>query len=105
MPLERVLNKIKTETKWRKARSLYERYRNFTMIPPNVYSKNILLCLEKSPSTGCVVEAGVWRGGMSAGIADILPGRMHYLFDSFEGLPEAKEIDGPAALQWQSNVN
>jgi O-methyltransferase len=27
------------------------------------------------------------------------------LFDSFEGLPEVKEIDGPDAQIWQSNTN
>ena len=40
---------------------------------------------------------------MSAGIADMLPGRLHYLFDSYEGLPPAKEIDGEAAKSWQND--
>ena len=35
----------------------------------------------------------------------MLPGRVHYLFDIFEGLPPAKEIDGEAALQRQRNVS
>jgi len=51
---------------------------------------------------GCVVECGVWRGGMSAGIASLLgPTRTYYLFDSFEGLPPAQAIDGSKAIQWQ----
>jgi O-methyltransferase len=88
---------------WRTIR-IYERYRTFTMVPPGTFVRNLLLCAEKAPDTGCIVEAGVWRGGMSAGMADMVPGRVHYLFDSFEGLPPAKEIDGAAALNWQRNV-
>src|SRR5271168_2616505 len=84
--------------------NIYRRYRTYTMIYPNIYVSNLLLCAKLAPAGGCVVEAGVWRGGMSAGIGDMLPGRLHYLFDSFEGLPPAKEIDGKAALSWQSNV-
>lgn len=54
---------------------------------------------------GCVVECGVWRGGMIAGLADVLgPDRTYFLFDSFEGLPPARAIDGPAALAWQANT-
>jgi O-methyltransferase len=82
-----------------------ERFSLFTMIPERLYSENLQLCEEKAPSTGCIVECGVWRGGMSAGIADILPGRTHYLFDSFEGLPPAKEVDGESAMTWQKDVD
>ena len=84
---------------------LYLRYRTFTMIPWHIFAGNILLCKQRAPKTGCVVEAGVWRGGMSAGIADALPGRLHYLLDSFQGLPAAQKIDGRAALQWQANTS
>jgi len=40
---------------------------------------------------------------MSAAIADALPGRKHFLFDSFDEMPPPKEIDGQAALNWQRN--
>lgn len=41
---------------------------------------------------------------MSAGMARILgPQRRYFLFDSFEGLPEAMTIDGHKALEWQRN--
>ena len=41
---------------------------------------------------------------MIAGFADVLgPDREYFLFDSFEGLPPAREMDGPAALRWQAN--
>jgi O-methyltransferase len=41
---------------------------------------------------------------MVAGIASVLSGqnRTYHLFDSFEGLPEAKDIDGNAAKEWQA---
>jgi O-methyltransferase len=87
------------------ATQIYLRYRAFTMIPWHTFASNIVLCKERAPETGCVVEAGVWRGGMSAGIADALPGRLHYLFDSFQGLPPAEQRDGRAALEWQSNTS
>lgn len=55
---------------------------------------------------GDYVECGVWRGGMSAAIAESLKkDKMIHLFDSFEGLPRVKEIDGKEALAWQKDVN
>ena len=71
------------------------------MVSREAFTANLELCLERAPQTGCIVECGVWRGGMSAAIADVLPGRFHVLFDSFEGLPQARQIDGPAALAYQ----
>lgn len=87
---------------WRGWR-IYAKYREFTMVEALMFVGNIRLSLSKTPSTGCIVECGVWRGGMSAGLAEALPGRVHYLFDSFEGLPPAKEIDGRAAIAWQAD--
>jgi O-methyltransferase len=100
---QKIIAEVTKTPKFLKAIRIYKRYRTFTMIPPYTFASNLLLC-EKAPETGCIVEAGVWRGGMSAGMADMVPGRVHYLFDSFEGLPAAKEIDGEAALKWQRNV-
>jgi len=64
---------------------------------------NLRLCSEFAPATGCIVECGVWRGGMSAAMAEVLPDRHHLLFDSFEGLPPAQDIDGVAALSYQND--
>jgi O-methyltransferase len=33
------------------------------------------------------------------------PHRAYFLFDSFQGLPPAKEIDGQAAIAWQTKVD
>lgn len=86
----------------RQLRRVYDRFRDFTMIPAAAYADNLRLARRVSQVEGCVVECGVWRGGMIAGMATILgPNREYFLFDSFEGLPAAREIDGKAALDWQ----
>lgn len=75
------------------------------MIPRATYLDNLLLAERVAHLAGCVVECGVWRGGMSAGLARVLgPKRTYFLFDSFEGLPPAKEIDGEAAVRWQQDT-
>ena len=41
---------------------------------------------------------------MIAGIASVLGNeREYYLYDSFEGLPDAKNIDGSQAINWQND--
>ena len=76
------------------------------MVPQDYYITNLVLAEQVKKIKGCVVECGVWRGGMIAGVARTLgPSRNYFLFDSFEGLPPAKEIDGPAALEWQRDKN
>ena len=86
-------------------RLVYNKYRDFTMIPEESYVKNLALARQFKHVAGSVVECGVWKGGMSAGLAEILgPDRYYYLFDSFEGCPKAKEIDGPKAIQWQQDT-
>jgi O-methyltransferase len=75
------------------------------MIPYKVYLLNLALVETIIDIDGCVVECGVWRGGMMAGISELLGGeREYYLFDSFEGLPAAREIDGKAAIDWQNDT-
>jgi hypothetical protein len=86
-------------------RAVIRKYAEFSMVPRRKGIANLLLCLERAPATGCIVECGVWRGGMSAGMADVLPGRVHFLFDSFEGLPAATELDGQEAMDYQRDKN
>ena len=73
------------------------------MLHEGKYVNNLELCFEYKRIPGCVVECGVWRGGMSAGMAEVLGvERNYFLFDSFEGLPPAREdLDGTAAVAWQ----
>jgi len=86
-------------------RKIYRKHRDFTMIPERAYAANLHLALHADRVAGSIVECGTWRGGMIAGIADVLgPERRYYLFDSFEGLPPAGEADGEAAVAWQRNT-
>lgn len=86
-------------------RSLFVKYQSFTMVPTDLFVANLELCDKYKNSPFDFVECGVWRGGMSAAISELLGKncRVH-LFDSFEGLPPAKDIDGAAALKWQENT-
>lgn len=66
---------------------------------------NLRLARRVSNVDGCVVECGVWRGGMTAALVSVLGAhRKYFLFDSFEGLPPAKPVDGAAALRWQRDT-
>lgn len=84
--------------------SVYREFRDYTRLSERSYCDNLRLVDRFRNVPGSIVECGVWRGGMIAGIARILgPDRTYYLFDSFEGLPKAKEIDGEKAVFWQAN--
>lgn len=83
--------------------NLYDKYKEFTMVDKKTYVENLRLVSRFKGVNGCIVECGVWRGGMSAGIAEVMPDRKVFLFDSFEGLPPAQEIDGNDAMEWQKN--
>ncbi len=83
----------------------YKKFKRFTMIPYKSYVENLMLAKRFSHIEGDVVECGTWRGGMIAGVAvyNNEKDKNYYLFDSFEGLPDAKEIDGKSAIDWQKN--
>jgi O-methyltransferase len=88
----------------RRLRKIYAKYKGSTMITADDYVENLRLARWIRHIPGSIIECGTWRGGMIAGMADVLGSdRRYYLFDSFQGLPPAKEIDGVAALAWQSN--
>jgi O-methyltransferase len=85
-------------------RQVYEKYMNHTMIPFHIYSDNLLLAKQTAGIKGDVVECGVWRGGMIAGIAETMGGgKKYWLCDSFEGLPPAGQADGTIAQKWQAD--
>lgn len=81
---------------------LYRKYRGYTMSAPRTFLESINLARGVTVG-GDVVECGTWKGGMVAAIAETLQ-RRAVLFDSFEGLPEARPIDGAAAIAWQSDT-
>jgi O-methyltransferase len=100
--LTRTVELVKFAKDERRLRKTFRKYREFTMIPEHIYIGNLRLLSTIRNISGDIIECGTWRGGMIAGIADVLgPDRHYRLFDSFEGLPPAKEIDGEAALAWQ----
>src|SRR5262245_55056045 len=85
----------------RRYRQIAAKFKPFSMVGEAQYVDNLRLASQVRRISGDIVECGVWRGGMSAGIAEILgDDRTYWLFDSFEGLPPTQEIDGPAAARW-----
>jgi O-methyltransferase len=85
---------------------MHRKYREFTMAPASNFYRNLLVVDDHRHVAGCVVECGVWRGGASAAMAELLgPQREYFLFDSFEGLPAAGPEDGEQARSWQSDTN
>jgi O-methyltransferase len=61
----------------------------------NVY--DLARLIENNKIQGCFVECGVWRGGCAAVMAIVAKesgsNRKTWLFDSFEGMPEATSMD------------
>lgn len=87
-----------------KYKRIYKKFKEFTMIQRHVYSANLDLCQKYATVNGSIVECGTWKGGMIGGIAYMLGSERNYrLFDSFEGLPPAKEIDGESAISYQAD--
>jgi O-methyltransferase len=85
-------------------KKIYDKFARFTMVPVFTFLDNLELASKARSIPGDIVECGVWRGGMMAGISEKLGNdRKYWLFDSFEGLPPAKEIDGPEAVSWQKD--
>src|SRR3989304_6686809 len=75
------------------------------MVPEQIYKSNLEIAVMVQKIPGCIVECGVWKGGMIAGISEITgKNRNYYCFDSFEGLPPAKDIDGESAIRWQKDT-
>jgi O-methyltransferase len=90
-------------------RRIHFMFKDFSMLPPHGYRNNLSLCDTFRTVKGTVVECGVWRGGMIAGIAKLLgPERTYYLYDSFQGLPRATDKDawpdGYSAISWQADL-
>jgi O-methyltransferase len=85
--------------------AIYARHRADTMVERCQFIDNLALAARVASVEGVVVECGVWRGGMIAGIAEVLgPSRLYYLLDSFEGLPPADAVkDGQRAVAYQAD--
>ena len=90
-----------------RAQALF-RVKRFTMTSPQMCRRLWNQChqLLQSNVSGCFVECGVWKGGSAAIMGLALQHanqkRDLHLFDSFEGLPEPSEADGPSAAAYSS---
>ena len=83
---------------------VHKKFKEFSMVSRQDYIDCLKLVSKFKGISGSIIECGVWRGGMIAGIAELMGNnRQYYLFDSFEGLPDAKEIDGETAIAWQAD--
>ncbi len=89
-----------------------EKVRPFTMVSMEslVDLARQVRAVVTSGIPGDFVECGVWRGGASFLMADLLRqagvrDRKVWLFDSFEGLPPPEEIDGTAAMAYAKNTD
>ncbi len=106
--IKKLIKKIIASKKYRDKikgySSFYKKNKDYTMIDEKTYINNLKIAEKTKNITGDIVECGVWRGGMIAGIAESMgPKSKYYLYDSFEGLPNPTEIDGAKAMDWQNN--
>ncbi|MCL5093742.1 MAG: TylF/MycF family methyltransferase [Patescibacteria group bacterium] len=95
-----------------KVLEIVEKVRPYTMVPDISQCFNIFSVIRaiRNKQKGIIVECGAWKGG--SGMAMLLAQKEFfgkvikpvYLLDSFEGLPPAKEIDGPLAKKWQKDT-
>lgn len=97
--LKNLIKKIFNLRKW----LLFKKVEKSTLVCHERLYNLYDLCneMEKKGIPGSFVECGVWKGGASAVMAHIADrwksDRQIWLFDSFEGLPKPKEIDGQEA--------
>ena len=88
-----------------RTKQLFEKYQEYTMIPSHLYTTNLKLAFSKREISGEIVECGTWKGGMIAGIAELIGSQKSYrLYDSFEGLPTPQAIDGASAIAWSQDT-
>lgn len=64
------------------------KFSSLTKIWPDQKHDNLRYCLEKAPKDGLIMEFGVSRGTSLRVIAEVVPDRIVYGFDTFTGLPE-----------------
>jgi len=78
---------------------LFSKYRRYTLVNRARFLDNLKL-VRATTVAGDIVECGTYRGGMSAAMAEALPGRRSVLLDSFQGLPRPTDVDGKKAFDF-----
>jgi O-methyltransferase len=88
-----------------------DRVRRFTMVPTLglIDLAQQVRAVLRYDIPGDFVECGVWRGGASLLIADLLhragvKDRKVWMFDTFEGIPPPSNLDGEDALAWTQDT-
>jgi O-methyltransferase len=92
--------------------AVIKRVRPYTMVPEESLADladQVRTVLTESVP-GAFVECGVWRGGASFLMAELLKrarvsDRKVWLLDSFEGMPPPRQIDGRRALEWAQETD
>ena len=90
---------------------IFLKYRDRSMIPFRQFVDNLAIVASvvdlRSPNgRGSIVECGTWQGGMAGALIELCGRRRKYcFFDSFEGLPPAKGLDGRRAIAWQADTS
>lgn len=92
---------------------IYEQVQHLTMTKPEGIARiaGMAATLTRVPVKGCIVECGTWRGGGALAMMlgqkiaakDKSDVRALVMFDSFEGMPEPGDIDGPKAWEYWKN--
>lgn len=79
-------------------------YGTTRLVPDKVWV--LIQLLTKLPS-GVLIEVGVFRGGFLKLLADTIPSRSIYAYDTFTGVPQEvlTPADPPQKPGWFSNVN
>ena len=93
---------------------LFDKYKNDTMVPQMdaYYSYLAANYVGNNNIKGCVVECGVYRGGLTMIMAETIEkhsnnslDREYYLLDTFLGMPEPSKEDFKLSLTANNNVD
>jgi O-methyltransferase len=81
---------------------LIKKVRPFTLLSPGKLKslKRLATLVNAKGIEGDFVECGTYKGGSAAMVAtELTPGRHLWLYDSFQGMPPVREIDGVGARE------
>jgi len=81
--------------------ALVEKFQSLSMVRSERFMENLMLTqFFSSKVPADVVECGTWKGGMACAMMGVCGDNTQFhFFDSFEGLPDPKPIDGEAAKE------
>ena len=97
---------------WADLMASIARVRHLTMVPEPalIDLARLMQVMLTEGVPGAFVECGVWCGGASFLMADLLrqagiTDRKVWLLDSFQGMPQPTAVDGAAAMAWARTPN